>query len=121
MLRKLYCVNQCERNDLQRQRASGNTDPALARARAAAKASGKVWTERKREACKRNADKSRKIQKEKKLQIYGDWEYFRRKGRLTRYGVSIDGKRIPADSLSETFKEYHLHYGVQRGGYKNPK
>jgi len=87
----------------------------------AAKASGKVWTERKREACKRNADKSRKIQKEKKLQIYGDWEYFRRKGRLTRYGVLIDGKRIPADSLSETFKEYHLHYGVQRGGYKNPK
>lgn len=87
----------------------------------AAKASGRVWTDKKREACRKNADKAREIQKKKRLQIYGDWEYFRRKGRLTHYGVLIDGIRVSADELSETFKEYHLLYGVQRGGYQNPK
>jgi hypothetical protein len=86
----------------------------------AGKASGAVWTKAKRESSRRNIDKARLIQKEKKLQIYGDWEYHRRKGRLTRFGVVIDGDRIPAKSLSETFKEYHLHFGIQRGGYRNP-
>jgi hypothetical protein len=86
----------------------------------AAKASGAVWTDTKRAASRQNLDIAREIQKQNKLQIYGDWEYFRRKGRLTRYGVVIDGVRIPAKKLSETFKEYHLHFGIQKGGYTNP-
>lgn len=88
--------------------------------RKAGRASGAVWTEAKREAARKNLDKARNVQKKNKLQIYGDWEYHRRKGRLTRYGVIIDGVRVPAKKLSETFKEYHLLYGAQKGGYANP-
>lgn len=83
------------------------------------KKSGRVWTEAKKEAVSRNAAKATQHQKDHNLQIYGDWEYFRRKGRLNRWGVKIDGVTHRVDTLSETFIEYHLRYGVQRGGYKN--
>jgi hypothetical protein len=83
-------------------------------------ASGKVWTEAKKVNSKRTIQIATQTQKDRKIQIYGeDWEYYRRKGRLTRFGVKIDGVRIPADKLSETFIEYHLLFGKQRGGYIN--
>lgn len=83
-------------------------------------ASGKVWTPEKLANSKRTIKQATQVQKERGIQIYGpDWEYHRRKGRLTRHGVKIDGVRIPVDRLSETFIEYHLRYGVQKGGYKN--
>lgn len=81
--------------------------------------SGLVWTDAKIAACSKNARKATQHQKDNKLQIYGDWEYFRRKGRLKRWGVKIDGIRHSYEILSETFIEYHLRYGSQRGGYKN--
>lgn len=84
-------------------------------------ASGKVWTDAKRKAIKENARKATQSQRDRGIQIYGpDYEYFRRKGRLNRWGVLIDGKRLSAEVLSETFIEYHLLYG-SKGGYKNPK
>jgi hypothetical protein len=84
-------------------------------------ASGKIWTPEKLESSKRTIKKATQAQRDRKIQIYGEeWEYYRRKGRLTRFGVKIDGIRIPVESLSETFVEYHLMYGQQRGGYKNP-
>jgi hypothetical protein len=84
-------------------------------------ASGKIWTEAKIESSKRNLKKATQAQRDRKIQIYGDeWEYHRRKGRLTRFGVKIDGVRVPAKKLSETFIEYHLIYGQQKGGYRNP-
>lgn len=83
-------------------------------------ASGKIWTEDKIANSKQTIKIATQAQKDRKIQIYGDgWEYFRRKGRLTRYGVKIDGIRVPVDRLSETFIEYHLLYGKQRGGYTN--
>ena len=83
-------------------------------------ASGKVWTEAKIASSKQTIKIATQAQKDRKIQIYGDdWEYFRRKGRLTRFGVKIDGVRIPVSRLSETFIEYHLRYGKQRGGYRN--
>ena len=83
-------------------------------------ASGKVWTEAKKKAARQNAQKATQAQKNRELQIYGsNYEYFRRKGRLTRYGVKVDGKKIPAKNLSETFREYHLLYGTS-GSYNNP-
>jgi hypothetical protein len=83
-------------------------------------ASGKVWTEAKREASRQNAKKAHQSQKDRGIQIYGPgYEYFRRKGRLNRWGVKIDGKKVPAKMLSETFKEYHLLYG-KCGKYDNP-
>jgi hypothetical protein len=84
-------------------------------------ASGKVWTEAKIESSKRTIKLATQVQKDRKIQIYGnDWEYYRRKGRLTRFGVKIDGVRVPVERLSETFIEYHLVYGQQKGGYRNP-
>ena len=84
-------------------------------------ASGKVWTEAKIENSKRTIKIATQAQKERKIQIYGDnWEYYRRKGRLSRFGVKIDGVRVPVKKLSETFIEYHLLYGQQKGGYRNP-
>jgi hypothetical protein len=84
------------------------------------KASGKVWTEAKIASSKQNVKIATQAQKDRKIQIYGnDWEYYRRKGRLTRFGVKIDGVRVPIDRLSETFIEYHLLYGKQRGGYSS--
>ena len=83
-------------------------------------ASGKVWTPEKIESSIKNLNKARQVQKDKKIQIFGEaWEYHRRRGRLTRFGVKIDGVRVPAVRLSETFIEYHLRYGNQRGGYTN--
>jgi len=83
-------------------------------------ASGKVWTPRKKASSVKNLNKARQVQKDLNLQIYGsEWEYHRRKGRLTRFGVRIDGVRIPVEKLSETFIEYHLLFGKQRGGYTN--
>jgi hypothetical protein len=88
---------------------------------AGGQASGKIWTDAKIESSKRTIKIATQTQKDRKIQIYGDdWEYYRRKGRLTRYGVKIDGIRVPANRLSETFVEYHLRYGQQRGGYRNP-
>ena len=84
-------------------------------------ASGKVWTKEKIESSKRNIKIATQSQKDRKIQIYGeDWEYHRRRGRLTRFGIKIDGIRIPSKRLSETFVEYHLLYGQQKGGYRNP-
>jgi hypothetical protein len=84
------------------------------------KASGKVWTEAKIASSKQTVKIATQAQKDRKIQIYGnDWEYYRRKGRLTRFGVKIDGVRVPIDRLSETFIEYHLLYGKQRGGYSS--
>lgn len=84
------------------------------------KASGRVWTEAKIASSKQNLKNATQAQKDRKIQIYGDdWEYYRRKGRLTRFGVKIDGVRVPIDRLSETFIEYHLLYGKQRGGYSS--
>lgn len=84
------------------------------------RASGKVWTEAKIEARKKALKVATQAQRDRKIQIYGDdWEYYRRKGRLTRFGVKIDGIRVPVERLSETFIEYHLLHGVQRGGYRN--
>jgi len=83
-------------------------------------ASGKVWTPEKKASSVKNLNKARQVQKDLNLQIYGsEWEYHRRKGRLTRFGVKIDGVRIPLEKLSETFIEYHLLFGKQRGGYTN--
>jgi len=83
-------------------------------------ASGKVWTPEKKASSVKNLNKARQVQKDLNLQIYGsEWEYHRRKGRLTRFGVRIDGVRIPVKKLSETFIEYHLLFGKQRGGYIN--
>jgi hypothetical protein len=97
------------------------TDGKSVQAVAGGIASGKIWTEAKIESSKQNLKKATQCQKERKIQIYGDdWEYYRRKGRLTRFGVKIDGVRIPAKKLSETFIEYHLMYGQQKGGYENP-
>lgn len=88
--------------------------------RKAGVASGKVWTDAKKQASKQNAKKATQSQKDRCIQIYGpSYEYFRRKGRLNRWGVKIDGKRVPAKFLSETFKEYHLLYGTC-GQYANP-
>jgi hypothetical protein len=84
------------------------------------KASGRVWTEAKIASSKQNLKNATQAQRDRKIQIYGDdWEYYRRKGRLTRFGVKIDGVRVPIDRLSETFIEYHLLYGKQRGGYSS--
>ena len=83
--------------------------------------SGQIWTPAKIEASRKAAARAREVQKERGIQIYGpDFEYYRRKGRLRRFGVKIDGVRIPIGSLSETFIEYHLLYGKQNGGYNNP-
>jgi hypothetical protein len=90
-------------------------------AAAGGRASGKVWTEAKIESSKKTIKIATQAQKDRKIQIYGDeWEYYRRKGRLTRFGVKIDGVRVPVEKLSETFIEYHLVYGQQKGGYRNP-
>jgi hypothetical protein len=83
-------------------------------------ASGKIWTEAKKVSSKRTIQIATQTQKDRKIQIYGeDWEYYRRKGRLTRFGVKIDGVRVSVEKLSETFIEYHLLFGIQRGGYTN--
>jgi hypothetical protein len=88
----------------------------------AGRASGKVWTDAKKQASSNNAKAARQSQKDNKTQIYGpDFEYSRRKGRLTRFGVKIDGVRVRKKFLSETFIEYHLLFGKQSGGYENPK
>jgi hypothetical protein len=88
----------------------------------AGRASGKVWTDAKKQASSNNAKAARQSQKDNKTQIYGpDFEYSRRKGRLTRFGVKIDGVRVRKEFLSETFIEYHLLFGKQSGGYENPK
>ena len=83
-------------------------------------ASGKVWTDLKRESSRKNAAIASSCQKARGIQIFGpDYEYFRRKGRLTRYGIKINGVKIPLENLSETFIEYHLLYGVSHS-YCNP-
>lgn len=90
--------------------------------KAGGRASGKIWTPAKVDAQRQWSQKGRRVQRERGIQIYGsDFEYHRRKGRLTRYGVKVDGVRIPVESLSETFVEYHLRYGKQNGGYRNPR
>ncbi len=79
----------------------------------AGSASGKVWTDLKRESSRKNAAIASAHQKARGVQIFGpDYEFYRRKGRLTRYGIKIDGLKIPLRNLSETFIEYHLLYGV---------
>ena len=84
----------------------------------AGKKSGKIWTESKINSSRCNLKKATQHQKDNKLQIYSNnWEYYRRKGRLRRFGVKINGIRIPMKNLSETFIEYHLLYGIQKGGY----
>lgn len=96
-------------------------DGKSAQAVAGGYASGKIWTEAKINNSKRTIQIATQAQRDRKIQIYGEnWEYHRRKGRLTRFGVKIDGIRVPAKNLSETFIEYHLIYGVQKGGYRNP-
>ena len=88
----------------------------------AGSASAKVWTPAKVAASSEAARKGRESQKRQGIQIYGDeFEYSRRKGRLRRWGVKVDGVRIPINRLSETFIEYHLKYGAQSGGYTNPR
>ena len=95
-------------------------DGKSSQAVAGGKASGKIWTPEKKASSVKNLNKARQVQKNLNLQIYGsEWEYHRRKGRLTRFGVRIDGVRVPVDKLSETFIEYHLLFGKQRGGYTN--
>ena len=87
---------------------------------AGGKASGKIRTPEKKASSVKNLNKARQVQKDLNLQIYGsEWEYYRRKGRLTRFGVKINGVLVPVDRLSETFIEYHLLYGKQRGGYSS--
>jgi len=95
-------------------------DGKSSQAVAGGKASGKIWTPEKKASSVKNLSKARQVQKDLNLQIYGsEWEYHRRKGRLTRFGVRIDGVRVPVEKLSETFIEYHLLYGKQRGGYSS--
>jgi hypothetical protein len=84
-------------------------------------ASSKVRTAAKDAALNEMRRKGRESQKRQGIQIYGnDFEYYRRKGRLRRHGVKVDGFRIPINRLSETFIEYHLKHGAQSGGYTNP-
>ena len=95
-------------------------DGKSSQAVAGGKASGKIWTPEKKASSVKNLNKARQVQKDLNLQIYSsEWEYHRRKGRLTRFGVRIDGVRVPVDKLSDTFIEYHLLFGKQRGGYTN--
>jgi hypothetical protein len=83
--------------------------------------SGRVWTELKRESSRRNARIASSHQKDTGIQIYGpDFNYYRRKGRLNRFGIKIDGVKVPLKNLSETFIEYHLLYGNTHS-YNNTK
>lgn len=53
-------------------------------------------------------------QRREKTNLFDPKALMQKRGNLVRWGISINGKRIPYENLSEDFIEYHLHYGTKR-------
>nr|YP_009184806.1 putative HNH homing endonuclease [Jenufa perforata]ALO62924.1 putative HNH homing endonuclease [Jenufa perforata] len=54
-----------------------------------------------------------KKQREEKTNIFDPKVLMQKKGNLKRWGIKINGKRIPYENLSEDFIEYHIYYGTK--------
>lgn len=52
-------------------------------------------------------------QRREQTHLFDPKAMIQRRGNLVRWGVVIDGTRIPFEKLSETFVEYSLHFGWQ--------
>lgn len=55
-----------------------------------------------------------KIMKETKRGFYSEKAYIQKLGNLKRWGIVIQGKRIPFSSLSSDFVDYYLIYGYKK-------
>jgi hypothetical protein len=53
-------------------------------------------------------------QRREKTHLFDPKAKIQRRGNLVRWGVIIDGTRIPFERLSETFVDYFLHFGWQK-------
>ena len=59
-------------------------------------------------------------QKREQTALFNPSKINQKKGNLIRWGIKIDGVRIPYENLSSDFVLYHLHFGTKKE-YFNPK
>lgn len=55
-----------------------------------------------------------KIMKKDKKGFFSSTSYIQKLGNLKRWGIVINGKRIPFESLSSDFINYHIAYGTKK-------
>lgn len=79
-----------------------------------------VRPEQRSEAGKRGAKARIAKQQNEKTALFDPTQIVQKKGNLVRWGIEIDGIRVPFEKLSSDFVDYHLMYGTKKS-YNNPK
>ena len=71
-----------------------------------------VRPEQRSKAGKRGAKARIAKQQNEKTALFDPTQIVQKKGNLVRWGIEIDGIRVPFEKLSSDFVDYHLMYGI---------
>lgn len=76
--------------------------------------------EQRSEAGKLGAKARIAKQQTEKTALFDETHIIQKRGNLVRWGIEIDGIRVPFEKLSSDFVDYHLMYGTRKS-YNNKK